>query len=178
MESIAAERLNKIGKNPSMVSQREDLQTDLNAVNEILILSNAYAQAQQAHDNRPREEDEESPSGHGLFSKKVLPRPKSESCFKMMQELVNLPALAAGSSIASAGVQSSLHRGGTTSLGASGASTIGSGTANIKEQETESTTQVPSSGTTPSLLLQPKESSSTAPVKESKSSFNLHSLLR
>jgi hyperpolarization activated cyclic nucleotide-gated potassium channel 2 len=69
MESIAAERLNKIGKNPSIVSQREDLQTDLKAVSELLTLS-----AQSPSDD--------SESEISLFKfKHPLPRPKSESCF-------------------------------------------------------------------------------------------------
>lgn len=36
MESIAAERLNKIGKNPAIVSNREDLKEDLTLVKEIV----------------------------------------------------------------------------------------------------------------------------------------------
>lgn len=67
MESIAAERLNKIGKNPGMVSQREDLQTDLLAVNEFLTLSTLSAHT-LVDENEPKI--------------KPLPRPKSEACFK------------------------------------------------------------------------------------------------
>jgi hyperpolarization activated cyclic nucleotide-gated potassium channel 2 len=73
MESIAAERLNKIGKNPSMVSQREDLQTDLRAVNELLILSSARSGSDDSDLNN---------SNEMLTIKKALPRPKSESCFR------------------------------------------------------------------------------------------------
>ncbi|XP_059350923.1 potassium/sodium hyperpolarization-activated cyclic nucleotide-gated channel 3-like [Daphnia carinata] len=36
LESVAAERLNKIGKNPTMVSNREDLQSDCKTVNAIV----------------------------------------------------------------------------------------------------------------------------------------------
>ena len=36
MESVAAERLNKIGKNPSMVSTRADLEEDQSAINQIV----------------------------------------------------------------------------------------------------------------------------------------------
>ncbi|XP_064647590.1 potassium/sodium hyperpolarization-activated cyclic nucleotide-gated channel 3-like [Lineus longissimus] len=36
METVAAERLNKIGKNPSMVSSRADLEEDVHTVNEIV----------------------------------------------------------------------------------------------------------------------------------------------
>lgn len=37
MESVAAERLNKIGKNPSIVSNRDDIQEDMNTVNELIM---------------------------------------------------------------------------------------------------------------------------------------------
>ena len=37
MESVAAERLNKIGKNPSMVSNRAELEDDMNTVNELIM---------------------------------------------------------------------------------------------------------------------------------------------
>jgi len=36
MESVAAERLNKIGKNPAMLSNREDLEADITTVNELI----------------------------------------------------------------------------------------------------------------------------------------------
>lgn len=75
MESIAAERLNKIGKNPSLVSQREDLQTDLKAVNELITLSTMSAQS--------LDEDSDSDKNLMLTIKKALPRPKSETCFKL-----------------------------------------------------------------------------------------------
>ncbi|MDM8804248.1 cyclic nucleotide-binding domain-containing protein, partial [Escherichia coli] len=39
MESIAAERLNKIGKNPSIVCPRGDFQSDLKAVSKLLSLA-------------------------------------------------------------------------------------------------------------------------------------------
>lgn len=39
MESVAAERLNKIGRNPSIVSTRKDFADDLQAINEIIRLS-------------------------------------------------------------------------------------------------------------------------------------------
>lgn len=37
MESVAAERLNKIGKNPSIVSNRDDFQDDIHTVNELIM---------------------------------------------------------------------------------------------------------------------------------------------
>ncbi|XP_013777279.1 potassium/sodium hyperpolarization-activated cyclic nucleotide-gated channel 2-like [Limulus polyphemus] len=72
MESIAAERLNKIGKNPSMVSQREDLQSDLNTVNAILL----------SHQT-PSSEDSGDKNELTIAAalKSTIPRPKSESCF-------------------------------------------------------------------------------------------------
>lgn len=74
MESIAAERLNKIGKNPSIVCQREDLQSDLRAVSELLTLS-------------AQSPSEDSESEISLFRlKKSLPRPKSESCFPRINQ--------------------------------------------------------------------------------------------
>lgn len=75
MESIAAERLNKIGKNPSIVCPREDFQSELKAVSELLT-------AQSPSDD--------SESDISLFNKSKnkssaqLPRPKSESCFPLM----------------------------------------------------------------------------------------------
>ncbi|KFM79999.1 hypothetical protein X975_23716, partial [Stegodyphus mimosarum] len=77
MESIAAERLNKIGKNPSLVSNREDLQTDLKTVS--LLLQSAQS------------DSDDSNKGGGLLSMgghlsvaRGMPRPKSESCFPRM----------------------------------------------------------------------------------------------
>ena len=123
MESIAAERLNKIGKNPSLVSQREDLQSDLKAVSELITMSIL-------------ENDQEGGDASYCdpFEKKGLPRPKSESCFKIMTDFT-----------------SSRNRG-TTS---------------------------PTDSTTPTVrttLLDPQETAKSE-VKESKSTFNLHSLL-
>ena len=43
METVAAERLNKIGKNPSMVSSRADLEEDVHTVNEIVFQSTPMA---------------------------------------------------------------------------------------------------------------------------------------
>ncbi|XP_054724920.1 potassium/sodium hyperpolarization-activated cyclic nucleotide-gated channel 2-like [Uloborus diversus] len=100
MESIAAERLNKIGKNPSLISNREDLQHDLKAVNALLLSS---------HERRPRYSDDSSsddsvydrlpPAFRGRKLKKhsiamavsktlrhALPRPKSESCFNHWEQ--------------------------------------------------------------------------------------------
>ncbi|XP_013773714.2 potassium/sodium hyperpolarization-activated cyclic nucleotide-gated channel 2-like isoform X2 [Limulus polyphemus] len=72
MESIAAERLNKIGKNPNIVSQREDLQSDLNTVNAIL-LSHQSSSSEVSGDKNE----------HTIAAalKSTIPRPKSESCF-------------------------------------------------------------------------------------------------
>jgi CRP-like cAMP-binding protein len=37
LESVAAQRLNKIGQNPSIVSTREDFEDDINTVNELIM---------------------------------------------------------------------------------------------------------------------------------------------
>lgn len=81
MESIAAERLNKIGKNPNIVCPREDFQSDLKAVSELLTMS-------------AQSPSEDSESDISLFNKNrlktnshQLPRPKSESCFPLMSAL-------------------------------------------------------------------------------------------
>lgn len=75
MESIAAERLNKIGKNPSLVSNREDLQTDLKTVS-LLLQSGAHSDSEDG----PIEM-----GGHHLsVVARGMPRPKSESCFPRM----------------------------------------------------------------------------------------------
>lgn len=132
MESIAAERLNKIGKNPSIVSQREDLESDLKAVSELLTMSIL-------------ENDDNDNNGQADLldvKRSTLPRPKSESCFRisLMSELNNLRS--------STDVKSTV---------ASTSETTGA------DQSRSGNVNVPSTG----------EQS----VKESKSSFNLHSLL-
>lgn len=100
MESIAAERLNKIGKNPGIVCQREDLRVDLNTVTALL------QSAQAAHDND--EDDDDDVEGNrkdrrseGGDRRKYshllgvhrggasIPRPKSESCFHRMFDLAS-----------------------------------------------------------------------------------------
>ena len=43
MESVAAERLNKIGKNPSIVSTRAELEEDINTVNELIMQTTPLA---------------------------------------------------------------------------------------------------------------------------------------
>ncbi|KFM74938.1 Potassium/sodium hyperpolarization-activated cyclic nucleotide-gated channel 4, partial [Stegodyphus mimosarum] len=95
MESIAAERLNKIGKNPSLVSNREDLQHDLKAVNAILLSTHEHDTACDSSDDS----DDLPPAFRNKKLKKhsiamavsktlrnALPRPKSESCFNNMEQ--------------------------------------------------------------------------------------------
>ncbi|KAG8190751.1 hypothetical protein JTE90_024881 [Oedothorax gibbosus] len=107
MESIAAERLNKIGKNPSMVSNREDLHHDLKAVNAILSTHPAEESSdssdtssseseKQLYDRLPHFRGGKKLKKHSvamgvslgmpktLFA--ALPRPKSESCFGNMEQ--------------------------------------------------------------------------------------------
>lgn len=141
MESIAAERLNKIGKNPSLVSQREDLQNDLKAVSELLTMSILE-----------NDHDSESSHDHDWEVRKGLPRPKSESCFRLslmtdFTSSLRAPASPSEPSSTSGGISSIM------TAGASG------------ERTTRTT-------------LNPQEAAkSSEPVKESKSTFNLHSLL-
>ena len=71
METIATERLNKIGKNPSIVTQKQDfhhLRDDLRAVNELLILSQS-PETQSENDLTPTNTNES-------INKRALPRPK------------------------------------------------------------------------------------------------------
>lgn len=91
MESIAAERLNKIGKNPSLVSNREDLQHDLKAVNAILL--STHDDSSDAGGGTSSSDSSEAFAGNRRLKKhsiamavhktlkNALPRPKSESCF-------------------------------------------------------------------------------------------------
>ncbi|GFX04391.1 hypothetical protein TNCV_3975381 [Trichonephila clavipes] len=95
MESIAAERLNKIGKNPSLVSNREDLQHDLKAVNAILSTQPVdYDSSEDEYESRPfrnkKLKKHSVAMGVSLGMPKTLfnalPRPKSESCFNNMEQ--------------------------------------------------------------------------------------------
>lgn len=90
MESIAAERLNKIGKNPSLVSNREDLQHDLKAVNAILLSthedtsdssSGSSSSSSEAYAGNRRLKKHSIAMAVHKTLKNALPRPKSESCF-------------------------------------------------------------------------------------------------
>ncbi|KAM7285732.1 potassium/sodium hyperpolarization-activated cyclic nucleotide-gated channel 2 [Ixodes scapularis] len=95
MESIAAERLNKIGKNPDIVCQREDLRVDLNTVTALL------QSAQSAHDEEDDDEDvgkdgrvrggDRRKYSHllGVGHRGAIPRPKSESCFHRMFDMAS-----------------------------------------------------------------------------------------
>ena len=58
MESVAAERLNKIGKNPSIVSNREDFAEDINTVNELIMQGTPLASSGSEHSD---EDDKLSP---------------------------------------------------------------------------------------------------------------------
>ena len=51
MESVAAERLSKIGKNPSLVSSRADLEEDQKLVNEIVMESNTIPTSESDEDD-------------------------------------------------------------------------------------------------------------------------------
>ncbi|XP_077514352.1 uncharacterized protein LOC144125121 isoform X2 [Amblyomma americanum] len=107
MESIAAERLNKIGKNPDIVCQREDLRVDLSTVTALL------RSAQAAHNDDDEDDEDGGDSGDakgggraqggnrrkyshllGVHRSReggatAIPRPKSESCFHRMFDLAS-----------------------------------------------------------------------------------------
>ena len=87
METIATERLNKIGKNPNLVPQRHDLHHDLRAVNELLILSAQSPETQSDNDDQAQNANELRASKRSL-----LPRPKSDNCFRfnLVNDLANL----------------------------------------------------------------------------------------
>ncbi|KAF2368442.1 Cyclic nucleotide-binding domain [Trinorchestia longiramus] len=56
MESVAAERLNKIGKNPSIVSNRDEMTNDGKTVNAIVTALASVAATEQCEDNSSSEE--------------------------------------------------------------------------------------------------------------------------
>lgn len=93
MESIAAERLNKIGKNPSIVCNREDFQSELKAVSELLTLSAQSPSDDSESDvslftkNKAAKGQGSSNFLHFTGTGSALPRPKSESCFPLMTAL-------------------------------------------------------------------------------------------
>lgn len=163
MESIAAERLNKIGKNPQLVSQREDLETDLQAVNELL-------QAQEeldCGDNSICDTGHGTHSDHGQLnvttrSSGGLFRVKSESCFRLSL----VPSMIKPAAIAGAGGAPSSTAGTGGSAAGGGASAAGDGNA---------TSGASRDGDQPS---NPAGAGAASGVNQSKSSFNLHNLLR
>lgn len=182
MESIAAERLNKIGKNPSLVSQREDLQIDLEAVNEILTLSTAYAALHSSEDHSAPNGTPDYDGAQGLFGKKALPRPKSESCFRLMSDLVALPALA-GSGLVTTGSGAFSKQLSVNPVGAgpSTSGTSGAGGASTHDSKPDlqiPLSQAPSTSNGANYNTSHLSTNEQIPVKESKSSFNLHNLLR
>ncbi len=76
MESVAAERLNKIGKNPSIVSNRAELEEDINTVNELIMQTTPIASsgsemslAERSEQEKLRsnqEIDAQSEAGHSI----------------------------------------------------------------------------------------------------------------
>ena len=83
METIATERLNKIGKNPNLVPHRHDAD-HLRAVNELLLSAQSPDTASGDEDLTPTAEKNET--------KRLLPRPKSDNCFRfnLVNDLANL----------------------------------------------------------------------------------------
>lgn len=70
MESVAAERLNKIGKNPAMLSNREDFEADITMVNELI---------RSATPNPSSGSEESESEGEGRHKKKKKKRDEDES---------------------------------------------------------------------------------------------------
>jgi hypothetical protein len=54
LESVAAERLNKLGENPSIISKREDLRIDQEALKDIVAKSTPNPSRSSSEDNTPR----------------------------------------------------------------------------------------------------------------------------
>lgn len=79
MESVAAERLNKIGKNPSMVSNREDFHTDCKTMNAIVNALSVQSGQTTSSDESMSHDHLRDP--HHASRKANLPRPKSENNF-------------------------------------------------------------------------------------------------
>lgn len=161
MESIAAERLNKIGKNPSMVSQREDLETDLQAVNELL-----QAQEEVDHEGANSDNDRHGDSSSGNRLTGGMFRVKSESCFRLslVPSMIKPAAIAAttGSGMGSH------HKSSDQQTGDGSGGSSGPGNTNSDEQQS-------GSGGSGSGGV---GGASGGAVNQSKSSFNLHNLLR
>jgi hypothetical protein len=162
MESIAAERLNKIGKNPSLVSQREDLQSDLKAVSELLTMSILE-----------NDHDSESSCPDALDVRKGLPRPKSESCFRLSLMTDFTSSIRTTAAALATSSPSEADRSSTTAAAAIPPSaTTSSSDRGNNTHPTSSTTTDKNSHLDPQEAAKAPEA-----VKESKSTFNLHSLL-
>ena len=82
MESVAAERLNKIGKNPSIVSNRAELEEDINTVNELIMqttpiassgselsLAERAAEAERQNEKERREQEQANDVGTSTMRK-------------------------------------------------------------------------------------------------------------
>ena len=82
MESVAAERLNKIGKNPSIVSNRAELEEDINTVNELIMqttpiassgselsLAERAAEAERQNEKEKREQEQANDVGTSTMRK-------------------------------------------------------------------------------------------------------------
>ena len=82
MESVAAERLNKIGKNPSIVSNRAELEEDINTVNELIMqttpiassgselsLAERAAEAERLNEKEKREQEQANDVGTSAMRK-------------------------------------------------------------------------------------------------------------
>lgn len=157
MESIAAERLNKIGKNPSMVSQREDLETDLQAVNELL-LAQEEVDMEGANCDSSGHHGDHGSLGTGSRLTGGLFRVKSESCFR----LSNIPSMIKPAAIAAT----------------SGSSSGGNAQKNTEQPKNDGSNSNGADNNSDQQQSSPGGASASGGVNQSKSSFNLHNLLR
>jgi len=106
LESVAAERLNKIGKNPTMVSTREDLQSDCKTVNAIVSALQSEQRSGSSEDivghSTSRRRSSTSKLNYLSTSPTFnaptygLPRPRSENNFAMAAAVAAVAAAAIG----------------------------------------------------------------------------------
>ncbi|XP_047736533.1 potassium/sodium hyperpolarization-activated cyclic nucleotide-gated channel 3-like [Hyalella azteca] len=92
MESVAAERLNKIGKNPSIVSNRDEMTNDGKTVNAIVTALASVAATEQCEDNSSSDESVNHQRHQNMLdlgsigkalAKGHLPRPRSDNNFAL-----------------------------------------------------------------------------------------------
>ena len=88
MESVAAERLNKIGKNPSIVSNRDDFQDDIHTVNELIMQTTPLASSGsesslnvQDDDKKKKKEKKKEKDGLAETLNKLTMKKSKSDCY-------------------------------------------------------------------------------------------------